>query len=86
MKIGPKTPIKEISKKYENSKKPAERQSDRHGCFLKTTGNLILIFLTTKILKIGPKIWRKCEKYKNNQKPAKNESNRNGCFIVNYAP
>ena len=44
----------EICKTYKNSQKPAERQSDRHVCFLKTTGNLILISITEKILKIEP--------------------------------
>ena len=46
--IGPKTPkiYREMCKTYKNSKKPAKRQFDRHGCFLKTTGNLICISLT----------------------------------------
>ena len=41
-------------KNKKNSLKPAERQSDRHSCFLKRTGNLILISITKKILEIGP--------------------------------
>ena len=44
----------EICKTYKNSQKPAKRQFDRHDCLLKTTGNLILISITEKILKIGP--------------------------------
>jgi hypothetical protein len=38
----------ETCKTYKYSQKPAKRQSDRHGCFLKTTGNLILISITEK--------------------------------------
>ena len=30
------------------AKKTSQRQSDCHGCFIKTTGNIILIFLTAK--------------------------------------
>ena len=57
----------EICKTYKNSQKPAKRQSNRHGCFLKMTGNLILIYITEKIWKSDHKHQRygeKCKKYK----------------------
>ena len=57
----------EICKTYKNSQKAAKRQSDRHSCFLKMTGNLILICITEKIWKSNHKLKRygeKCEKYK----------------------
>ena len=60
----------------------AQKNHDRYHCFLKTTGNLILISLTLKIWKIGlytSEIW------KNNrgksQKPAERQSERHGCFL-----
>ena len=47
---------------------------------LRTTGNLILIFLTTKLKKKKDhqhqRYEEKCEKYKNSQKPAKRQSDR----------
>ena len=61
------------AKNKKNSLKPAERQSDRHSCFLKSTGNSILMSLTEKIWKSYHKhqrYGRKCEKYKNSLKPA----------------
>ena len=36
----------EKCKTYKNSQNPAKRLSYRPGCFLKTTGNLILISIT----------------------------------------
>ena len=68
------TKLWEKCEKYKNSQKFAKRQSERHWCFLETTGNLILIFLIEKKLKSDHKQQRyeeKCEKYKNSQKPAK---------------
>ena len=66
----------EICKTYKNSQKPDKRQSGRHGCFLKTTKNLIFKSLKTlKIWKIGPytlKIWKKVLNiFINSLKPAK---------------
>ena len=58
--------------------------NDRHGCFLQTTGNLILISKTEKILKIGsytPKIWGKMKKFENSQNPAKRQSDHYCCFL-----
>ena len=58
-------------------KKPAKKQSDCHCCFLKTTGNLILISPTEKILNINTKLfWEKCVKYKNSVKLAKKQPDR----------
>ena len=53
-------------------------------CFLQMTGNLIVISLTEKNLKIGlqtPKIWGKYKKYKNIQKPTKRQSDSHYCFL-----
>jgi hypothetical protein len=47
----------------------AQKNHDRYHCFLKTTGNLILISLNIK--RIGEK----------SQKPAERQSDRHGCFL-----
>ena len=54
-----------IKGKFKNSQKPAKRQSDHHCCVLEIKGNLILIYKTEKLWKLGHKHQRygeKCEK------------------------
>ena len=61
------------STKFEKSQQRYEK---------KTTGNLILIPLSTKFCKLD----QKHQKYKNSQKPAKKQSDCKEYFKINYPP